>query len=310
MSVLYNLPEKKLTSETVITVGVFDGVHLGHQSLLKRLINTARINGWLSVVVTFKSHPETVLNSGKQLPWLDDIENRVKRIEDLGIDLVVVLDFTPELRRLEAQAFVTLLRNHLNLRNFIIGPDFAMGKDRQGTIETLRALGEQMDFLVDTVPSFVLNGEIVSSSLIRQVLAEGNIKKANRLLGRYFSYSGQVITGDGRGITLGFPTANLEIKPGLAVPADGIYATIVHFNNKAFQSVTNIGIAPTFDNKKHLIEAHLIDFNNNLTGKEIEVDFIDRLRDEKRFPSVEELKKQIAEDIRLAKISLTEIVKK
>jgi len=310
MSVLHNLPETKLKSETAVTIGVFDGVHLGHRSLLKRLITEARINGWRSVVLTFKSHPEIILNSGRQLPWLDDIANRIKLLEDFGVDLIVVIDFTPELRKLDAQDFIKLLRDRLNLRSLIIGPDFAMGKDRRGNIEKLSSLGEQMSFTVESVPPFILNGETVSSSLIRQVLAQGNMKKVTRLLGRYFSYSGQVTTGDRRGRTLGFPTANLEIKPGLAIPPDGIYATLTYLNDEAIPSVTNIGVRPTFDGKEHLIETHLINFKDNLMRKKLRIDFVDKLRDEKHFSSAEELKEQMGKDVELAKTRLTKLVKK
>jgi len=285
----------------VFTIGVFDGVHLGHQSLLTCLTDKARKNGWLSGVITFKSHPETVLAATSQLPWLDDIENRIEQIKSLGIDIVVTLSFTPELRQLSAEEFVQLLQKHLRLRGLIIGPDFALGKDRQGTAGTLRSLGQKLGFSVAVVPPLVIGGEVVSSSLIRQVLAQGNISKATRLLGRYFSISGVVVPGDQRGRELGFPTANLEIRPDQAAPGDGVYVTFAYTDAKPLPSVTNIGVRPTFGGGKRLIETYIIDHEAQLPGKKLRIEFIDKLRDEKKFHSAEELKAQISIDIEQAK---------
>ncbi len=308
MTILHNLSDAKLKSESVITIGVFDGVHLGHQSLFKHLILTAQKNGWHSIVLTFKSHPETIINPKKQLPLLDDINLRVKRIESIGIEIVVALDFTPKLRELNIEDFILLLRDQLNMRRLIVGPDFAMGKDRQGNIEKLRLLGSQMDFSVESVPSLILNRETVSSSLIRQALNAGNINKVTQLLGRYFSYNGQVVTGDQRGRSLGFPTANMDIIPGLALPPDGVYATLAYVNNRAFPAVTNIGVRPTFESTKHLIETHLIDTRKELIDKKLRIDFVEKLRDEQHFGSIEQLKKQIEKDVDLARSHLAKLV--
>jgi len=301
MEIVQELARIKPKKETVFTIGVFDGIHLGHQSLLTFLRDKARQNGWLSGVITFKSHPESVLGSTNQLPWLDDIDNRIKRIKNLGIDIIVALSFTPELRQLSADEFVRLLKEHVKLRGLLIGPDFALGKNRQGSAEQLRLLGQRLDFSVEVVPPLVIDGDVVSSSLIRQVLAGGDIAKATKLLGRYFSIGGLVVTGDQRGRELGFPTANLQVKSDQASPSDGVYVTLAYTDSKPLPSVTNIGVRPTFGGGQRLIETYLIDHRAQLPGKKLRIEFVEKLRDEQRFISAEELKAQIARDVAQAK---------
>lgn len=307
MSIAEDLARVKPQKETLFTVGVFDGVHIGHRHLLTKLRDKARQNGWLSGVITFKSHPETVLSSGSQLPWLDDLDNRISQIKSLGIDIVIALSFTPELMKLSAREFMQLLRERLKIRGLIIGPDFALGKDRLGNADQLGTMGRQMGFSVEVVPPLLIDGEVVSSSLIRQTLAQGNMQKANKLLGRAFSISSKVITGDQRGRTMGFPTANLEIKPDQAAPSDGVYVTIAYTNGEPLPSVTNIGVRPTFGGGKRLIETFIIDHEAELPGRKFRVEFIDKLRDEKRFNSAEELKAQIGKDVEQTKKILSNI---
>ncbi len=308
MGIAEELAIIKPQKETLITIGVFDGVHIGHQYLLIRLRDKALKNGWLSGVITFKSHPETVLNSKRQLPWLDDLDSRINQIKSLGIDIVVALPFTSELRQLSAQEFMQLLKDCLKIRGLIVGPDFALGKNRQGNTEQLGLLGQKMGFNVEVVSPLVINGEVVSSSLIRQTLAQGEIKKATKLLGRAFGITGMVVPGDQRGSVLGFPTANLEIKPDQASPGDGVYVTVAYTNSEPLPSVTNIGVRPTFGGGKRLIETYIMDHEAQLRGQRFRVEFIDKLRDEKRFNSAEELKAQIARDIEQAKVILNKLV--
>jgi len=308
MSIIEELTIIRPQKETLLTIGVFDGVHIGHQHLLRQLRDKALDNGWLSGVITFKSHPETVLDSKKQLPWLDDLDNRINRIKSLGIDIVLVLSFTSELRQLDARAFVKLLKNHLKIRGLIIGPDFALGKNRQGNPEQLGLLGKEIGFTVEVVAPLIINGEVVSSSLIRQVLAQGNIKKATELLGRSFGISGMVVSGDQRGRVLGFPTANLEVRPDQASPGDGVYATFAYVNNEPLPSVTNIGVRPTFGVGKRLIETYIFDYEAELMGQRFRVEFIDKLRGEKCFDSAERLKIQIVKDIEQARVILNKSI--
>ena len=309
MQIEKELAKVKPQKETLLTVGVFDGIHLGHQRLLTHLRDEALRKNWLSGVVTFKSHPKAVLSPENKLLWLSDLETRISLLRDLGIDVIVVLPFTSELSRLTAQGFVQLLRDHLKMRGLIIGPDFALGKDREGDAEKLRLLGQKMGFSVEVIPPVVLDGQVVSSSAVRQALAQGDMKKVEKLFGRLFSLNGRVVSGDRRGKGLGFPTANLELKPEQALPSDGVYATIAHVGHELVPSVTNIGVRPTFGGGKRLVETCLIDYEGELLGQKLTIDLVDKLRDEKRFDTAEELKSQIGKDVEQARQILSERMK-
>ena len=295
--------------ETLLTIGVFDGVHLGHQQLLAHLRDEAMRLGCLSGVVTFKSNPKAVLSSENKLFWLNDLETRTSLFRSLGIDVVVALPFNPELAQLTARRFVQLLKEHLKMRGLIIGPDFALGRDREGDAEKLRLLGKEIGFSVEVIPAVVIDGQVVSSSAIRQALAQGDMSSVEKLFGRSFSLSGQVVSGDRRGRDLGFPTANLEVKQEQALPSDGVYVTITHVGHKPVPSVTNIGVRPTFEGSKRVVETYLLDYKAELLGQRITIQLLAKLRDERRFDTTEELKAQIARDIAQAKQILSERTK-
>jgi len=303
------LAKVKPQKEMLLTIGVFDGVHLGHQRLLARLRDEARRKGWLSGVVTFSSHPEVVLSQENELLWLDDLETRVSLLRDAGVDVVVTLPFSSELAQLSAREFVLLLKDCLKMRGLIVGPDFALGKDREGDVDKLRLLGKEMGFSFGVIPAMVLDGQVVSSSAIRQALSQGDMRMVEKLTGRLFSLSGQVVTGDGRGRTLGFPTANLEMSAEQALPGDGVYATIAHVDHQLMPSVTNIGVRPTFEGSKHLVETYIFDYEGELIGQKFTIDLVDKIRDEKRFDTVEQLKAQIKKDIEQARQILSERMK-
>ena len=296
--------EVKPQKETLLTIGVFDGIHLGHQHLLNQLRDKAQVSGWLSGVVTFKTHPQAMLSPKKKLPWLNDLETKNDLIRDLGIDVIVALTFTPELAQLSAQEFVQLLKDHLKMRGLVIGPDFALGRGRQGNADQLRLLGQKMDFSVEVASPVMLDGEVVSSSAIRQALTQGNMKRAEKFLGRSFSLSGQVVPGDKRGRVLGFPTANLDMKPEQALPSDGVYVTIAHIDHELLPSVTNIGIRPTFGGERRVVETYLLDYKGQLQEQKLRIDLVDRLRDERHFNTPEELKAQIGRDVEQARVIL------
>lgn len=284
--------------KTFITMGVFDGVHAGHRYLLKKLQQRAAEKNLLSGVVTFNPHPQSVLHPHNELPWLTSLEDRVGVFQELGVNIVAVLTFTPKVAQLSAQEFISLVKKHLNMRGIMVGPDFALGQGKEGNINLLRALGREMEFSVEVIPPFTINGEVVSSTLIRQALGQGDMRKVERLMGRYFYLGGKVITSGKRGRVLGFPTANLNIKPQQALPGNGIYATIAHVDGKQFPSATNIGIRPTFGEGEKTVETHLLNYKGDLYGKDMRVEFVRKLRDEQRFPSSEELKAQIEKDVR------------
>lgn len=294
--------------ESLISIGVFDGVHVGHQHLLNHLKKEANKRDCVSVVITFKSHPRWVLDAGIQVAWLNDLDMRINLLRNLGIDIVIPLDFTLEISQLTARQFTKYLKEYLKLSGLVVGPNFALGKGREGTIENLRLLGQEVNFSVEVVPPMILDGEVVSSSLIRQTLAQGDMKKVTKLLGRSFSFGSRVVPGNRRGQSLGFPTANFEIKPEQAVPPNGIYATVVYVGQNILPAATNIGVSPTFGGGKRLMETYIIGFEGELYGQNLRIEFIDRIRDEKRFENVEALKSQIMKDVEQAKKVLEDVI--
>ena len=295
-------PEK----DTVITIGVFDGVHLGHKQLTSELTKQAIQKKMLSGVVTFRQHPEDII-SGKRLPFLTDMPSRIKLLKDAGADFVVPLTFSKELAALDAKTFMALLHKYLRMKSLIIGPDFALGKDRQGNIDTLKKLGETMGFTVTVVPPLKIKGEIVSSTAIRHALSEGNMEKYKTMTGRNFSLAGKVVSGAGRGGGLGFPTANLDVSKGQALPPDGVYCGLAHINGSFYQAMTNRGTNPTFGENELTIESFLLDYDGDLYGHKISVDFVSRLRDEIKFKNIRELKKQVADDVKHGKEILSAV---
>ncbi len=284
--------------ETLLAIGVFDGVHAGHRYLLKRLQQRAEERNLLAGVVTFNPHPQSVLHPDKQLPWLSSLEDRVGTLRQLGLRIVAVLTFNPQLAQVSARDFMSLLKRYLRMEGIVVGPDFTLGRAGEGNINLLHALGDEMKFSVEVIPPYTIDGEIVSSTLIRQALVQGDMSRVEKLMGRRFYLMGKVITSDKRGRVLGFPTANLDMKPEQASPDNGIYATITHIDGKQFPSATNIGTRPTFGGGKKLVETHLLDYQGSLYDKDIRVEFVQRLRDEKHFASSEELKAQIKKDVR------------
>jgi riboflavin kinase/FMN adenylyltransferase len=283
--------------DTLLTIGVFDGVHLGHRLLISELMAQARRKGFLAGIVTFRQHPEDLLAAGRKLPFITDIKTRTKFLKEVGVDFIVTLSFTRELADLAPRRFIELLRRHLRMRGLVVGADFALGKGRKGDIAMLRRLGKQMDFAVTVVPPLKINGEVVSSTALRRALSVGDINKVRELTGRPFSLHGKVVKGAGRGEALGFPTANLNVKFGQALPPDGVYIGLTHFDGETYESLTNIGNNPTFGDAERSIESFLVDYKGDLYGIEIQLDIIARLRDEKKFESAAGLKKQIAVDV-------------
>jgi len=287
--------------ESVLSIGVFDGVHLGHQRLLAELLNQADKRKILSGVVTFRHNPEKLLSHRSKLPFLTDIDERLDLLKQEGVAMVVPLSFTPELAQLSARDFIALLQKYLKMRGLVIGEDFALGKGREGNTENLKKLGQSMDFSVTIVPPLVVNGEVVSSTTIRKALAAADMSKVRQLTGRPFQLTGKVVSGYGRGTGMGLPTANLEISSDHALPPDGVYTGWAHINGNTYQMMTNIGKNPTFGINKRTVEAYLIDYHGDLYGTDLQLDIVARLRDEKKFASSEALKKQVAEDIRKGK---------
>ncbi|MFC2047090.1 bifunctional riboflavin kinase/FAD synthetase [Chloroflexota bacterium] len=304
MQVEAELAELSPEKDMLLTIGVFDGVHLGHKYLISQLKEQAGQRNLLTGVVTFRQHPQEVLFPQTKLPFLTDLIERTILLKNEGVDAVVILSFTQELAQLRVQQFVSLLKKFLRMWGVVIGSDFALGRNREGNADTLRRLGQDMDFGVAVIPPVVINGEVVSSTAIRNALAGGDMRRVYNLAGRPFSLHGHIITGAGRGTGLGFPTANLDIDSEQALPAEGVYATWAYINDKTYQAMTNVGRRPTFGGSERIVEVYILDYQHDLYGRELKIDVIERLRDEKRFANVEELKKQIAEDVKHGKAVL------
>jgi len=297
------LKRLSLGRDSVLSVGVFDGVHLGHRELLGRLAEVARKNDFVSIVITFRQNPKAVLNGGPNTTLLTSLDERIRLIESLGITTVTALSFTPGLLGTSADDFVALLQRHLRMRGMVVGPDFALGKNREGTIEKLTSLAKERGFFLEVLPPVLYGGNVVSSTAIRQALLQGDMPKVNALLARRFSLHGIVEPGTGKGSALGFPTANIRLSPENALPADGVYLTKAYTGDKEYSSVSNMGFAPTLGVGVRRLEVYLLHFEGDLYGRDLKVDFIERLREEKKFDSVEELRQQIVKDVERARVS-------
>jgi len=304
MLVEEELAELSPEKDMLLTIGVFDGVHLGHKYLISQLMEHAKQQDLLSGVVTFRQHPLEVLPLQTKLPYLTNLAEKINLLKSEGVDAVITLSFTSELARLSASQFVGLLKKYLRMCGLIIGPDFTLGRGREGNADTLGTLGQDMNFSVTVISPVKVDDEVVSSTAIRNALADGDMKRVVSLIGRSFSLQGRVTTGAGRGSELGFPTTNLEIDPKQALPAEGVYVTWAYVDGKAYQSVTNIGRRPTFGGNGGTVETYIVNYHGDLYGRELKIDIVERLRGEKRFDTVEELKKQIAEDVKQGKAIL------
>ncbi|UCC90580.1 MAG: bifunctional riboflavin kinase/FAD synthetase [Dehalococcoidia bacterium] len=305
MQVEKELAKLKPEKDTLLTIGVFDGVHLGHKYLLSQLTKQAKEQDLLSGVVTFNRHPHEVLAPQTKLPFLTDLTQRINLLKNEGVEAIFALSFTSELAQLSARQFVSLLKKYLRMHGVVIGPDFALGQNREGNADILRTLGQDMGFSVTVIPPIMIDGEVASSTAIRNALADGDMKRVLNLVGRPFSLNGRVTSGAGRGVELGFPTANLDIDPGQALPAEGVYATWTYIDGQAYQSMTNIGKQPTFGGSQRVVEVYILDYHSNLYGRELRIDIMERLRGEKQFDTPEELKKQITEDVKRGRAILS-----
>jgi len=302
MQHFWSLEDVKLQNVWV-TIGSFDGIHRGHQSIVENLVAGARSHGSLSAVITFYPHPAVVLGKRQIAFYLTTPEERAALLGEIGVDFVITHPFTKSLAQSTARSFMLYLKEQLGLRHLYVGHDFALGRDRQGDVPTLSRLGKELGYSVHTFPPIQMNGEVVSSSQIRAALSMGDIQKAHRLLGRPYRLSGEVVGGDGRGRSLGIPTANLAVWAERALPKAGVYVCLVTVDGEVLQAVANVGVRPTFETRlfSPTVEAHILDFNEDLYGREIRLDFLARLRDEQRFASVQELVTQIELDIREAR---------
>jgi riboflavin kinase/FMN adenylyltransferase len=298
----YGLQEVAL-KDAWLTIGSFDGLHIGHRQIIEKLTAGAHEMGAPAVVLTFYPHPAMVLRGPRESFYLTMPEEKAALLGEAGIDAVITYPFDLEVSQVSARTFIGELRAHLKFRQLWVGHDFALGREREGDAAMLARLGAEMGFEVKAIEAYKMEGEVVSSSRVRRLLAAGDVTEAARLLGRPYKVRGEVVQGDRRGRTIGIPTANMALPEERAVPKAGVYACQVLVGEKWYQAVTNVGVRPTFEHEPVAprVEAHLLDFEGDIYGQEIEMQFAARLRDEVRFSGVEELKAQIAADIQRAR---------
>jgi riboflavin kinase/FMN adenylyltransferase len=303
MDVIDDLARASLRQETILTIGAFDGVHRGHQALIKGVVERARATDRLAAVITFHPHPAVALAPQRAPRYLTTPGEKMALLEGLDVDLAVLLPFDRQVAAMSARDFMAMVSRHLRVRELWVGPDFGLGRSREGNVERLRELGQELGYdlyVVEPVGGAGGN-QVFSSSRIRELLAQGRVEDAALQLGRYFSLSGEVVAGARRGHKLGFPTANLEVRPERAVPADGVYAVLAVLGSERYLAVANVGVRPSFDNGHRTIETHILDFDQDIYGCDLVVEFVARLRDERRFEHIDDLITQITRDSEAAR---------
>jgi riboflavin kinase/FMN adenylyltransferase len=298
MRLFHGTDNAEIQRPTVLTLGVFDGLHLGHQLIVRTVVERAHAVGAVPTVITFDPHPRSVLHPESSPPLLQTLDQKVEGFGVLGIEQTIVVRFTEEFSRIRAEDFLAdVVKDRLQAREVYLGRGFAFGHNREGNIELLRRVGQDLDFVAGEVPEVRLRGQRVSSSKIRELLAGGRVNLARRMLGRPYGVEGRVIRGKERGHTLGFPTANLYPQ-NRVIPAKGVYVTGTLIDGQWRRSVTNVGTRPTFETATEpSVETFVMNWSGDLYGDVIRVRFLYRLRDEKKFDSLESLKAQVEKDV-------------
>lgn len=302
MKVFRNIIETRNIPHAVVTIGTFDGVHLGHQAIFAKMRNLAQSVGGQTVVVTFEPHPRQVLNiDSSNLRFLTTPEEKLKKFEEFGIDNVVIINFTKEFSRTPSEVFIKdYIIDNIKPAYIVVGYDHHFGKNRMGDFGLLNDMKLKYGFKVERVAAQDVENIAISSTKIRNALAVGNIKSANRLLGYTYSITAEVVVGNRIGRTMGFPTANIELpREYMLINCGGVFACLVDYEGKTYKAMANIGHRPTIGDRtkdQPIIEVNLFDFDGDLYGKQIRVSFIDRIRDEEKFDSLDELKAQLEQD--------------
>jgi len=298
MRLFHGTDNANIARPTVLTLGVFDGLHLGHQLIMKTVVERARAINAVPTVITFEPHPRAVLHPESAPPLLQTFDQKIEALTVLGIEQTIVVHFDNAFAQIRAEDFLRdVVVDRLHAKEVYLGRGFFFGHNREGNIELLRRVREQLGFVADEVSEVRLRGKRIGSTIIRQLLADGRVNLARRMLGRPYGVEGPVARGDARGVGLGFPTANVQ-PHNRVIPRRGVYVTSTLIEGKWRRSVTNIGVRPTFgDALKPSVETHVIDWTGDLYGDVLRVRFLHRLRDEKKFGSVDELKTQIESDV-------------
>ena len=297
MRLFHGYENAEIGRPAVLTLGVFDGLHLGHQLIIGRVVERARQLGAVPTVVTFDPHPRAVLHPASAPPLLQTLDQKVEAFGVLGVEQAIVVRFTPEFARVRAEEFLRdVVHERLQAREVYLGRGFAFGRGREGDIDLLRRVSGKLGFYADEVPEVRLRGQRISSSRIRELLAAGRVNLARRMLGRPYGVEGRVVRGHERGRTIGFPTANLR-PANRVIPRGGVYVTATLIGGEWRRSVTNVGVRPTFEKEAEpSVETFVMHWGGDLYGDVLRVRFLHRLRDERRFAGIEELKRQIHAD--------------
>lgn len=307
MRTYHALPNPPLNMPCNLAIGNFDGVHRGHQALLRAMIDDARRYGRQAGLLTFDPHPAALLRPDRVHSYLTTVPERLEVFGGLPLDFAVAYPFTLETARTPAAGFMALVQQAVQMAALWVGPDFALGRNREGDVPALRAIGRELGYTVHTIEPHLLDGEEVRSGRIRSYLLEGDVQAAAQQLGRLYQVTGRVVAGAQRGRTIGFPTANLAVPDERLLPANGVYATWARLDDdplmrgQRLASVTNVGVRPSFDNGQRTVETHLLAFDGNLYGRPLTLQFAARLRPEQRFSSVEALTAQIGRDVAAAR---------
>lgn len=302
MRLFSSLDEIQNIEPTVVAMGNFDGIHLGHQAIIRKAIYDSRGEGYKSAVFTFENHPRNLLKEKKDVLNILYPEDKKRIIQELGIDYMFSIPFTEEIMHMSPVDFIDrILVEKLNVREVLCGFNYHFGYKAGGNVELLVKEGRKKGFGVHVTDAYRVDGQLVSSSLIREKIAEGDMNACTKYLGRHYAIAGEVVVGNRLGKKLGFPTSNINIDEGMASPPNGVYVTQCIWNGTAYPSITNVGHKPTIGNYGKNVETHIFNFDKELYGKTIKVEFLEKLRDEKKFPSVEELSRAITEDCITAK---------
>ncbi len=305
MQVFESLDFEEKFANPILTIGNYDGLHLGHRKIIERVEIKARENKGTSMLMTFHPHPLTILKPDRFIGLITPLPVKRRLIEEAGIDVMFIIPFTDEFHLISPESFVeNILVQKLGIKGLIVGYDFKFGKGGKGNVEYLAAKSTQYGFFFDIQEAITLDNEKVGSNRIRRMIQEGDVKKAGLHLGRPYMIEGAVMAGDGRGRTIGFPTINLQTEFPL-IPGRGVYVSSVEIGGKRLPAVTNIGFNPTFDGQSLTIETYIMDFSQDLYNQKVALYFLDRIRDEVKFSSVDELKDRIRKDVEIARAYFT-----
>ena len=308
MNVFQNIENYRPQSKCILSIGTFDGLHIGHQKIIKKLVKLAREHDQAATILTFFPHPRRVLQKERELKLIDTLDEKKNLLKTLGVDNLIIHPFSKSFSRLSAREFCRdILADQLKVGNLLIGYDHRFGKNREATTDDLITFGKLYDFTVQIIPAQLSNEITVSSTKVRKAIEEGDFEQVHQFLGRFFELQGTVIKGEGIGRTIQFPTANIQINESYKIiPPRGVYLVKVQTDSNRWGGMMNIGIRPTLEGENQTLEVHLFDCESDLYNKKLRISFLQKIREEQKFDSIEELKNQLEKDKEICKRTLSE----